>query len=186
MRPKTSRLTVGMEEESLKILPATDSLKACREYHGVCIFHFEAPLYYATKDLFRTEIHKMTAILSTDLDLNTDNFDSDLQTTNRVTESSSTDQPEEHIQTLINAHHLKHVIVDCSAIPFMDSAGVQTLITVANGYSDSGVTLSLAQCTQGVIAQLKCFPKGQALLRQQTFVTIGDAVMHQKLKFDKT
>ena len=82
---------------------------------------------------------------------------------------------------LIPKCELRFIILDCSCISFMDTQAVQTLIKIEMEYSDIGVHLMLASCTESVRHQLYSVPSCRTLTDDRLYPSVHDAVSQARL-----
>ncbi|XP_061478432.1 sulfate anion transporter 1 [Rhineura floridana] len=117
----------------------------------VKIFRFEAPLYYANKDFFLTCLHDRTGL------------DPAVEIAKRKKVKSKRQQSLEKgfgqgdtTSCLVNKHSdFRAIIIDCSSIPFLDTAGVSTLKDTRKDYEELKILILLACCNPSVIASLE-------------------------------
>ncbi|XP_075757856.1 solute carrier family 26 member 10-like isoform X2 [Pelodiscus sinensis] len=69
-------------------------------------------------------------------------------------------------------------ILDCSGIPFVDSAGARLLLQMCVESQQAGIRMHLAACNGEVLETLSRSGVGQHLAPQQLFVTVQDAVSY--------
>ncbi|KAJ0015471.1 hypothetical protein NQD34_009091 [Periophthalmus magnuspinnatus] len=144
----------------------------------VHVFRYQAPLYYANKDAFLKALYKRVGV------------EPFLELTRRTKEQKkakmSAKQASEDktngevvvglIQSELDFHS---IVLDCSAIPFIDSSGMATLKTVVKEYKDIGVCVYLASCNTSVIDMLQkgeFFGKNNLHIGQFLFHTVHTAV----------
>ncbi|XP_042310051.1 sulfate anion transporter 1 [Sceloporus undulatus] len=129
------------DEEYKNLLPVPD----------VKIFRFEAPLYYANKDFFLKCLHKKTGL------------DPAMEMARRK-KAKKKGQPSmerglgqgDTALSLVAKHRdIQAVIIDCSSIPFLDTAGVSALKETFKDHAELKVTVLLACCNSCVTASLE-------------------------------
>ncbi|XP_038626169.1 sulfate anion transporter 1 [Tachyglossus aculeatus] len=137
-----------------------------REYENLLpvlkikVFRFEAPLYYANKDFFVRSLYRMTGL------------DPVLETAKRKKGAkgkrihSETGNEEEaswkglsQIDTtsslVPNQVDFQTIIIDCSSVLFLDTAGINTFKEIAKDYKEVNIAVLLACCNPSVIDSLK-------------------------------
>ncbi|XP_030625776.1 sulfate anion transporter 1 [Chanos chanos] len=146
----------------------------------VKIFRFQAPLYYANKDFFLKSLYKAV------------NLEPFLEIARRKklekkakekkskqmdeTEQANGDDGIGFISTKLDFHT---IILDCSSIPFVDTAGMNTLKGLVKDYNGVGVTVLLACCNTSVIDSLRrgsFFGKADIDMHSLVFHTVHSAV----------
>ncbi|XP_048359809.1 sulfate anion transporter 1 isoform X2 [Sphaerodactylus townsendi] len=117
----------------------------------VKIFRFEAPLYYANKDFFLKCLHKRTgldpAVEMAKRKKAKRKGQRSLETETGQAETTS---------CLVPKHSgLQAIIIDCSAISFVDTAGVSTLKDTRKDHWELQIAVLLAGCNRSVIDSLE-------------------------------
>lgn len=178
--------------------PAREHYEGLSSYHGlqthpgVAVFRYEAPIYYANQSLFKKSLYKCVGLdpvkeraqlikfkkkkrqeeAAGDLNMNSEEKDpgrrgGDAAVTLMLDKKTSC--------------RLRSLVIDCSAILFLDTAGVNALKEVRKYYGEIGVKMVLAQCNTSVRDalerggyQTEKEEGGGALM----FFTIADAVHH--------
>ncbi|XP_030004336.1 sulfate anion transporter 1 [Sphaeramia orbicularis] len=147
------------------------------------VFRFAAPLYYANKDSFLKSLYKAVGV-EPFLEL------TKRRKAEKKAKEATSKQAKENgnqnngevvvglIQTQLDFHT---VVLDCSAIPFMDSTGTATFKGLIKEYKDIGVSVLLSGCNTSVIDALKkgeVFGKNHADMRRLLFHTVHAAVVY--------
>nr|XP_034996643.1 sulfate anion transporter 1 [Zootoca vivipara]XP_034996644.1 sulfate anion transporter 1 [Zootoca vivipara]XP_034996645.1 sulfate anion transporter 1 [Zootoca vivipara] len=117
----------------------------------VKIFRFEAPLYYANKDFFLKCLHNRTGL------------DPAVEMAKRNKAKRKGQQSLERgfgqgdtTSCLVNKHSdFQAIVIDCSSIPFLDTAGVSALKDTLKDHRDLQISILLAGCNPSVIASLE-------------------------------
>ncbi|XP_053146573.1 sulfate anion transporter 1 [Hemicordylus capensis] len=113
----------------------------------VKIFRFEAPLYYANKGFFLKCLHNRTGL------------DPAVEIVKRKKVKRkgqpSLDQAETTSCLVHKRRDFQAIIIDCSSIPFLDTAGVSTLKETFKDHQELNITVLLACCSPSVIASLE-------------------------------
>jgi len=73
--------------------------------------------------------------------------------------------------------NIKVIIVECSYIPFVDTAGSIMLAHIHNEYNKHGVKLVLAGCCDTVVSTLKRVEQCQTLCRESVYPSVQSAVL---------
>lgn len=78
------------------------------------------------------------------------------------------------------------VVLDLSAVPFVDSSGVSTVKGTLKEYQDIGVSVLLASCNTSVIdamQEVQMFGKNDKDMSSLLFHTVHAAVLHANASF---
>ncbi|KAM6901880.1 sulfate anion transporter 1 isoform 1-T2 [Lycodopsis pacificus] len=148
----------------------------------VQVFRFQAPLYYANKDSFLKSLYKAVGV------------EPFLELTKRrkaekkAREMSSKlgkangDKNNSVVIGLVQRELAFHTIVlDCSAIPFIDSTGMATFKGLLSEYKEISVSVLLANCNTSVIDVLQkgqFFGENDKDMSSLLFHTVHTAVLH--------
>lgn len=149
----------------------------------VQVIRFQAPLYYANKDMFLKSIYKIVRV------------EPFLEMTKRKkAEKKAREMSLRRIKTngdnnngdvvigLVQSELEFHTIVlDCSAMPFIDSSGMATFKGLVKDYKEIGVSVLLASCNTSVIDTLQkgqFFGKNDEDISSLLFPTVHAAVLH--------
>ncbi|XP_015241769.1 sulfate anion transporter 1 [Cyprinodon tularosa] len=149
----------------------------------VKIFRFQAPLYYANKNSFLKSLYKAVGV-EPFLEL----------TKRKKAEKKDRDNSKKQAKTngekpnfdvfvgLVQKELEFHTIVlDCSAIPFIDSTGMGTFKALVKEYKEIGVSVLFACCNTSIIDVLQkgeCFGKNNKDISSLLFYTVHAAVLH--------
>nr|XP_056704061.1 sulfate anion transporter 1 [Euleptes europaea] len=128
-----------------------EEYKNLRTVPKVKIFRFEAPLYYANKDFFQKCLHERTG-------LDPASEIAKRKKARRKGRQSLEKGPGQGEMTpcLVPKHgDLQAIIIDCSAISFVDTAGVSTLKDTHKDHQELHITVLLACCNPNVINSLE-------------------------------
>ncbi|XP_066473114.1 sulfate anion transporter 1 [Tiliqua scincoides] len=113
----------------------------------VKIFRFEAPLYYANKNFFLKCLHNRTGL------------DPAVEIGKRKKATRKSQQSLEKGDTtsclVPKCSDFQAIIIDCSSIPFLDTAGVNTLKDTIKDHQELKITVLLACCNPSVVASLE-------------------------------
>ncbi|XP_042548018.1 sulfate transporter [Dipodomys spectabilis] len=143
-KPKISLL--GLVEES-EIFECMTDYKNLQTKPGIKVFRFIAPLYYINKESFKSALYKKT--LNPVL-VKAAQKKAAKRKLKEETVTLSGIQDEVSVQLSHDAVELHTIVIDCSAIQFLDTAGIQTLKEVRRDYEAIGIQVLLAQCNPSV------------------------------------
>ncbi|XP_044136639.1 sulfate transporter [Bufo gargarizans] len=147
---------------------------------GVKVFRFEAPLYYVNKQCFKSTLYKYVGVdpvLVALAEKKAAKKKEKWQKKEGIADSSLTTT--EVVQRLYQEQMPLHsVIIDCSAIQFIDTAGLNTLKEVLKDYDDIGIRVLLAQCSICVRNSLR---NGDYLKREEGTMVFHS--VHQAVQF---
>ncbi|XP_032707419.1 sulfate transporter [Lontra canadensis] len=149
-KPKTSLL--GLVEES-EIFESVSAYKNLQTKPGIKIFRFVAPLYYINKECFKSALYKKT--LNPVL-VKAARKKAAKRKITKETVIRSGIQDEVSVQLSHDPLDLHTIVIDCSAIQFLDTAGIHTLKEVRRDYEAIGIQVLLAQCNPSVRDSLAC------------------------------
>ncbi|XP_027692289.1 sulfate anion transporter 1 [Vombatus ursinus] len=153
------------------------------------IFRFEAPLYYANKDFFLKSLYKMTGL------------DPTLEAAKRKEcERGKTTTDERHVEKgvirelgqadttchLVPKQSEFHtIIIDCSSVLFLDTAGISTLKNVRKDYRAMNIAILLTGCNPSVRDSLKrggYFGNDDSSMKELLFYSVHGAVQFVRAK----
>uniref|UniRef100_A0A8C2XJ05 Solute carrier family 26 member 1 n=1 Tax=Cyclopterus lumpus TaxID=8103 RepID=A0A8C2XJ05_CYCLU len=154
----------------------------------VQVFRFQAPLYYANKEAFLKSLYKAVGVepfleltKRRKAEKKAKGMSSKLGKANGDTSNSQV------VVGLVQRELAFHTIVlDCSAIPFMDTTGIDTFIGLVNEYREISVSVLLANCNTLVIDTLQkgqFFGKNAKDMSSLLFHTVHAAVLHANSTF---
>ena len=116
----------------------------------IITFHYDSPLYFANVENFKMNLYQKAGspmkILKRLMKL------TDLAATQDPVEVTQNSDPE----TIVGIHDTgstdtQFVIIDCSAMSFIDSAAVNALNLLCSDYERVAITVYLCNCNQGVL-----------------------------------
>ncbi|XP_028315463.1 sulfate transporter [Gouania willdenowi] len=173
-----------------------EELMAYRGLHthpGVAVFRYGAPIYYANQSLFKKSLYKSIGLNPLKEKIRRIKFRKETKPKEErnnlhVNAEGKEDLCKEHVieatavaVTSVNDRKLRRIVIDCSAILFLDTAGVTALKEVRKDYEELGVEVVLARCNTSVLDTLErsgFYPTGKTGENKMTFFTIADAVHH--------
>lgn len=170
------------------------SYRGLQRHPKVAVFRYEAPIYYANQSLFKKSLYKCVGVDPVKEKSQRIKFKK--KTNQQVTgvlnmKSDRTEaaggQNEAEagatITLMKSPHSLRSLVIDCSAILFLDTAGVNALKEVCKDYGELGIKVVLAQCNASVLDDLErggYFPNKEGRDDEEenkiVFFTIADAV----------
>lgn len=143
-----------------------ESYKNLHKQPGVAVFRYEAPIYYANHTLFKKSLY-----CSVGLDPLKEKA-----RRKKLEKQQQKSKEDSKVPSRVFLPSFHTLILDCSAVLFLDMAGVRTLKEVYKDYKEFAVHLLLAQCSTSVIDSLRrggyYDPKSTEII----FHTLGDAV----------
>lgn len=143
-KPKASLL--GLVEDS-EVFESMSAYKNLQAKSGIKIFRFVAPLYYVNKEYFKSVLYKKT--LNPVL-VKAAQRKAAKKKIKRETVTLSGIQDEVSVQLSHDPLEFHTIVIDCSAIQFLDTAGIHTLKEVRRDYEAIGIQVLLAQCNPSV------------------------------------
>lgn len=159
------------------------SYRGLGTHAGVTVFRYNAPIYYANQSLFKKSLYKgagLDPVLEQSQRIKFDKKKKKERGEKRDPEGGA-----ESVTLMLNnkRQNLRSVVIDCSRVLFLDTAGVSALKEVRKDYGLVGVKVVLAQCRPSVLDDLERGgyyddkgPDGGA--NKVVFLTIADAVNH--------
>ncbi|KAK6315755.1 hypothetical protein J4Q44_G00132790 [Coregonus suidteri] len=146
----------------------------------VKIFRFQAPLYYANKDFFLKSLYKAVGV-EPFLEMTRRREAEKKAEKMAAKEARRADKTNGEVNVGLVSRELDFhtIILDCSAMPFVDSTGMQTFKGIIKDYKELGVTVLLASCNTTVIDSLRqgsFFGKADKDMESLSFYTVHAAV----------
>lgn len=121
---------------------------------GVQVFRFEAPLYYVNKQSFKSALYKHVGVDP----ISVASAEKKAAKKRKKQKDILENNPGE-IETFMHLYQERSsfhsLVIDCSAIQFIDTAGLSTLKEIVKDYNDIGVHVLLAQCNMSVRNSLR-------------------------------
>ncbi|XP_067430551.1 sulfate anion transporter 1 isoform X1 [Thunnus thynnus] len=167
----------------------TDLYEDMEEYKNlmppprVQVFRFQAPLYYANKESFLKSLYKTVGVepfLEMTKRRKAEKKAKEMSAQQAKANGDKTNG--EVVVGLVPRELDFHTIVlDCSAIPFIDSTGMATFKGLVNEYKEIGVSVLFASCNTSVIDTLQkgqFFGKNDKDMSSLLFHTVHAAVLH--------
>lgn len=153
---------------------------------GVQVFRFQAPLYYANKDVFLKSLYRAVGV-EPFLELTRrKKTQKKAALTLKQEKANGAQSNGEAAVSLKVALEFHTIVLDCSAVPFVDSSGVGTVKALLKEYRDIGVGVVFSGCNAAVIDALKeaqVFGKNDKDMSSLLFYTVHAAVLHANALF---
>uniref|UniRef100_A0A8C3W229 Sulfate transporter n=1 Tax=Catagonus wagneri TaxID=51154 RepID=A0A8C3W229_9CETA len=143
-KPQTALLGSVRESETFESTSAYRNLQAKA---GVKVFRFVAPLCYINKEYFKSALYKKTV---NPVLVQAARKKAAKRKLRREEAALSGAQDEVSLRPPPDPPELRAVVIDCSAVQFLDTAGIRTLKEVRRDYEAIGVQVLLAQCNPSV------------------------------------
>ncbi|XP_007905888.1 sulfate anion transporter 1 [Callorhinchus milii] len=124
------------------------------------IFRFEAPLYYANKDFFLNALYKkvdLNPVLVAAKCKKAEKQQNVPKKGRKEKEEFSGNMQENDITNerfVYKSYDFHTIILECSTIQFLDTAGINTMKSVLKDYNEIGIRVLLANCNPSVIDSL--------------------------------
>lgn len=151
----------------------------------VQVFRFQSPLYYANKDSFLRSLYKAVGV-EPFLEL-TKRRKAEKKAKEMSSKQAKANGDKNNGEVCIGLVQREldfHAIVlDCSAIPFIDSTGMATFKGLVKEYKEIGVSVLLANCNTSVIDTLQkgqFFGENDKDMSSVLFHAVHAAVLHAK------
>uniref|UniRef100_A0A3Q1JLE2 STAS domain-containing protein n=1 Tax=Anabas testudineus TaxID=64144 RepID=A0A3Q1JLE2_ANATE len=149
----------------------------------VQVIRFQAPLYYANKDTFLKSIYKIVGVEPfLEMTKRKKAEKKAKEMSQRRAKASGDNNNGDVVIGLVQGELEFHTIVlDCSAMPFIDSTGMATFKVLVKEYKEIGVRVILASCNTSVIDTLQkgqFFGKNDEDMSSLLFPAVHAAVLH--------
>ncbi|XP_061472816.1 sulfate transporter [Rhineura floridana] len=144
-RPEGQLLGWVPESEIYEPLPAYRDLQT---KPGIKVFRFEAPIYYANKESFKSMLYKQTGV--NPLWELAAKRKAEKQKLGKKMINANGNQAEISLQLVTRPLEFHTIVIDCCAVQFLDTAGIHTLKEVHKDYGEIGIQVLLAQCNPSV------------------------------------
>ncbi|XP_028828927.1 sulfate anion transporter 1 [Denticeps clupeoides] len=147
----------------------------------VKIFRFQAPLYYANKDLFLKSVYKAVGLEPfLELTKRRKAAKKAKELAGKHVEGQDKNYSKISIGLIPTAPDFHTIILDCSSMPFIDSTGMYTIKGLIKDYKEVGIKVLLACCNATVIDSLRrgsFFGPSDKDMHNLLFYTIHSAVV---------
>ncbi|XP_067852499.1 sulfate transporter [Heptranchias perlo] len=189
VRTQVPRATMLGHLEGTEIYEDLGRYKNLKNLPGIKIFRFEAPLYYANKEIFKAALYKQTGVNPTLVIVAKRKAGRKINQEMKhkvIANSCASNKTEVTLQLSQQQFEFHTVIIDCSVIQFLDTVGIATVKEVFKDYRQIGIPILLSSCNASVIDSLRkgsYFENGN--INTLVFYSVHDAVMfasnvHQK------
>ncbi|XP_070790082.1 sulfate transporter [Pituophis catenifer annectens] len=146
--------TQNPEGQLLGLVPDSEIYEPLSAYSGlqvepgIRLFRFEAPIYYANKENFKSLLYKKTGV-NPSLELAAKRkLEKQIRT--EKSDEASGKQEETSVQLVTQQLTFHTLVIDCCGVQFLDTAGIHTLKEVQRDYGEIGIQVLLAQCNLSV------------------------------------
>ncbi|KAM6923575.1 sulfate transporter [Xenentodon cancila] len=168
----------------------SSSYRGLRTHPGLAVFRYEAPIYYANQGLFKKSLYKRVGLDPAREKTRRMKFKKSKQQETGQKMTSET-YGEKEVEGAANvtfipdkksSRDLRSLVIDCSAVLFLDTAGVNALKEVRKDYGELGIEVVLVQCNTSVLDTLEKGgyysnkPGGDVGENKMIFYTIDDGV----------
>lgn len=162
------------------------------EIPGVTVFHFESSLYYANAEHFRNRLYELTGVNpvlekvaiekrkaeKAKNQKNGKNGNSkNAETEDDVNVEMGSTEDDHFVISSSTATILHHIVIDCSAMTYLDAVGVKVLKSVVGEYNSIGVKIYLAHCRGNFVDMLHNTDALGEDTSDTVFLTVHDAVL---------
>ncbi|XP_069387947.1 sulfate transporter [Paralichthys olivaceus] len=142
------------------------SYRGLHTHPGVAVFRYEAPIYYANQSLFKRSLYSRVGLDPVKEKTRWIKFQKQKkkkkskqeEVANMKSEKEAEAEATEIVTLMLDEEsrrNLRSIVIDCSAILFLDTAGVNALKEVRKDYEEVGVKVVLAQCNTSVLDTLE-------------------------------
>lgn len=149
--------------------------------HRVQVFRFQAPLYYANKESFLKSLYSAVGVEPFLEMTKRKKAERKAKEMSSKQAKANGEQNGEVVIGLVQRElDFGAIVLDCSAIPFIDSTGRSTLKGLVKEYGEVGVKVFLAGCSPSVIDTLRkgqFFGKDDKDMSSLLFHTVHAAVL---------
>uniref|UniRef100_A0A672GE44 Sulfate transporter-like n=1 Tax=Salarias fasciatus TaxID=181472 RepID=A0A672GE44_SALFA len=171
------------------------SYHGLQRHPGVAVFKYQAPIYYANQSLFKKSLYKSVGLNPVKEKARRIKFKKKQQQEaagkSEEKEDASRENDVEAAAASVTLMHDKtssrsfhSLVMDCGAVLFLDTAGVNALKEIHKDYGELGVKVFLARCNPSVLDTLErggYYPDGKGGNvgeNKMVFFTIPDAVRY--------
>ncbi|XP_029439130.1 sulfate transporter-like isoform X2 [Rhinatrema bivittatum] len=196
-RTQMPRATLLAKVSDTEIYEDQFTYKELRSIPNVKIFRFDSSLYYANKGYFKSMLYKKTEInpaLVAAMQRKAKKLQEAAAAAperrffprfNLIKTSSRPSNPLEFSIPQLDMHSL---IIDCGAMQFIDTVGLDVLKETRRDYEDIGILVFLANCSPSVRHLLQeggYFKNGHGDMEQLLFHSVHDAVQFAEGKYQQ-
>ncbi|XP_068181020.1 sulfate transporter [Antennarius striatus] len=153
-----------------------------QKHPGVAVYRYEAPIYYANQSLFKKSLFRSVGIDPLKERARHMRFKKKKSPEGGCGGDADMKSEGEAAAVTLTTSSCRSLVIDCGAVLFLDTAGVDALKEVRKDYGELGVTVVLARCSPSVQDDLErggFYKKGCDGGENKTrFLTIVDAVSY--------
>ncbi|XP_027865209.1 sulfate transporter [Xiphophorus couchianus] len=170
------------------------SYHGLQTHFGVAVFRYGAPIYYANQSLFKKSLYKCANLKPVKkaqhlkFEKNKNQEDTE-EIPKGMSEDKQNKESEASSSVILmldekSSRNVRSLVIDCSGILFLDTAGVNALKEVRKDYRELAVEVVLAQCNTSVLDSLErggyydSKKDGEVGKNNMIFYTIADAVSY--------
>lgn len=154
---------------------------------GLHVFRFQAPLYYANKDVFLKSLYRAVGVEPfLELTRRKKNQKKAAALSLKQEKANGAKSNGEAVVPLQAELEFHTIVLDCSAVPFVDSSGMSMLKGLLKEYKDIGVSVIFSACKPSVIDAMRkaqVFGKNDKDMSSLLFYTVHAAVLHANASF---
>lgn len=160
------------------------SYHGLQTHPGVAVFRYGAPIYYANQSLFKRSLFKcvgLDPVKEKTRRLKFRKKSKQGEAPNMKSEESDVEATGAVMLNNKSSRSLRSIVIDCSAVLFVDTSGLNALKEVQKDYGELGVRVVLTQCNLSVLDTLErgeYFTNKTGDDNKVIFFTIADAVRH--------
>ncbi|XP_005808685.1 sulfate transporter [Xiphophorus maculatus] len=171
------------------------SYHGLQTHFGVAVFRYGAPIYYANQSLFKKSLYKCANLKPVKEKAQHFKFEKNKnqEDTEEIPKGMSEDKQNKESEASSSvilmldeksSRNVRSLVIDCSGILFLDTAGVNALKEVRKDYRELAVEVVLAQCNTSVLDSLErggyfdSRKDGEVGKNNMIFYTIADAVSY--------
>lgn len=154
---------------------------------GVKVFRFQAPLYYANKDVFLKSLYRAVGVEPfLELMRRKKNQKKAAALSLKEEKANGAKTNRKAVVTMASELEFHTVVLDCSAVSFIDSSGMSTVKGLLKEYRDIDVSVIFSGCNASVIDAMRkaqVFGKNDKDMSSLLFYTVHAAVLHANASF---
>ncbi|GFS32005.1 sulfate transporter [Nephila pilipes] len=159
-------------------VPGTEIYRCVEKYPnvteipGVKIFHFGASIYFGNREYFRSQIFHHVSFQQSPCTT------AQIKYQNAQGEKSKIVENDDQLFTNYKYDYLKVIIVELSAVGYMDSGGVSMLLQIMREFAVNKIVIYLACVQEPVLESLESQGFFNSVSKEFLFPTVHDAVLY--------
>ncbi|GMT15178.1 hypothetical protein PFISCL1PPCAC_6475, partial [Pristionchus fissidentatus] len=168
-------------------IPGTADFKGFGQYrkveeiNGMRVFRFDAPIYFSNAELFLHRLYQAVGVDPVEMHHELTNRELSEKTSKRTGADREDIKSQEEEKLLKEEDEpetmqLTHVIIDCSAIPYVDLMGKDAMVQASEEFEKVDITVFFSHCKVGVRQFLENTDFHKKVPKSRLFVKISDAV----------